>query len=104
MEKVIELEHWGALFTRTKDGKIAQRSFGGTEFPRTCFISDRTGHHLLHTLFEQSIRLQIPLYEEWMVLSLIVDQGKCIGLLAFNLFDGEIIPFRAYSVILATGG
>jgi succinate dehydrogenase / fumarate reductase flavoprotein subunit len=104
MEKVIELEHWGALFTRTKDGKIAQRSFGGTEFPRTCFISDRTGHHLLHTLFEQSIRLKIPLYEEWMVLSLIIDQGRCIGLLAFHLFDGEIVPFRAYSVILATGG
>jgi len=104
VEKVIELEHWGALFTRTKEGKIAQRSFGGTEFPRTCFISDRTGHHLLHTLFEQSVRLQIPLYEEWMVLSLIVDQGRCTGLLAFNLFEGKIVPFRAYSVILATGG
>lgn len=104
IEKVIELEHWGALFTRTKDGKIAQRSFGGTEFPRTCFISDRTGHHLLHTLFEQSVRLQIPLYAELIVLSLIVDQGRCIGLLAFNLFDGKIVPFRAYSVIMATGG
>ncbi|MGQ9637785.1 MAG: FAD-dependent oxidoreductase [Thermodesulfobacteriota bacterium] len=104
IEKVIELEHWGALFTRTKDGKIAQRSFGGTEFPRTCFISDRTGHHLLHTLFEQSVRLQIPLYAEMIVLSLIVDQGRCIGLLAFNLFDGKIVPFRAYSVIMATGG
>ncbi|MGQ9777634.1 MAG: FAD-dependent oxidoreductase [Thermodesulfobacteriota bacterium] len=104
IEKVIELEHWGALFTRTKDGKIAQSSFGGTEFPRTCFISDRTGHHLLHTLFEQSVRLQIPLYAEMIVLSLIVDQGRCIGLLAFNLFDGKIVPFRAYSVIMATGG
>jgi len=104
IEKVIEMEHWGALFTRTENGKIAQRPFGGTEFPRTCFISDRTGHHLLNTLFEQTIRLRIPLYDEWIVLSLIIDQGKCVGLIAFNLFEGKMVPFRASSVILATGG
>jgi len=104
IEKVIEMEHWGALFTRTENGKIAQRPFGGTEFPRTCFISDRTGHHLLNTLFEQTIRLRIPLYDEWIVLSLIIDQGRCVGLIAFNLFEGKMVPFRASSVILATGG
>lgn len=104
IERVIELEHWGALFTRTKDGKIAQRPFGGTEFPRTCFISDRTGHHLLGTLYEQTIRFKIPIYDEWIVLSLIVDQGRCAGLLSFNTFEGMIILFRAFAVILATGG
>jgi len=104
IEKVIEMEHWGALFTRTENGKIAQRPFGGTGFPRTCFISDRTGHHLLNTLFEQTIRLRIPLYDEWIVLSLMIDQGRCVGLLAFNLFEGKMVPFRASSVILATGG
>lgn len=104
IERVIELEHWGALFTRTTDGKIAQRPFGGTEFPRTCFISDRTGHHLLNTLYEQCIRLKVPFYDEWIALSIIVDQKTCIGLLGLNIFEGKVVPFRTFSVILATGG
>ena len=104
IERVIEMEHWGTLFSRTDDGKIAQRPFGGAGFPRTCYAADRTGHNLLHVLYEQVTGLQIPVYEEWYVLSLIVEQGRCEGVLALHFFEGRIIPIRAKAVILATGG
>ncbi len=103
-ERVIEMEHWGTLFSRTKDGKIAQRPFGGAGFPRTCYAADRTGHNLLHTLYEQVTGLQIPVYEEWYALSLVVSDGRCIGSLVFNLFEGRIVPIHAEGVLLATGG
>src|SRR4030042_1988419 len=70
IERVIEMEHWGTLFSRTGDGKIAQRPFGGAGFPRTCYAADRTGHNLLHVLYEQVTGLQIPVYEEWYALAL----------------------------------
>ena len=104
IERVIEMEHWGTLFSRTDHGKIAQRPFGGAGFPRTCYAADRTGHNLLHVLYEQVTGLQIPVYEEWYVLSLIVEQGRCEGVLALHFFEGRIIPIRAKAVILATGG
>jgi succinate dehydrogenase / fumarate reductase flavoprotein subunit len=104
VERVIEMEHWGTLFSRTKDGKIAQRPFGGAGFPRAAYAADRTGHNLLHALYEQVIRLQIPVYEEWYALSLVIEDGKCIGILAFHFFEGRIIPIQAKAVILATGG
>jgi succinate dehydrogenase / fumarate reductase flavoprotein subunit len=103
-ERVIEMEHWGTLFSRTEDGKIAQRPFGGAGFPRTCFAADRTGHNLLHVLYEQVTGLTIPVYEEWYALSLVVEEGKCIGILAFHLLKGEIIPIQAKATVLATGG
>jgi len=78
IERVIEMEHWGTLFSRTEDGKIAQRPFGGAGFPRTCYAADRTGHNLLHVLYEQVTGLRIPVYEEWHALSLVVDEGHCI--------------------------
>jgi succinate dehydrogenase / fumarate reductase flavoprotein subunit len=104
MERVIEMEHWGTLFSRTEDGKIAQRPFGGAGFPRACYAADRTGHNLLHTLYEQVIGLQIPVYEEWYALSLIVEEGRCAGILGLHFFEGTIIPIQAKAVILATGG
>jgi succinate dehydrogenase / fumarate reductase flavoprotein subunit len=104
MERVIEMEHWGTLFSRTEDGKIAQRPFGGAGFPRACYAADRTGHNLLHTLYEQVIGLQIPVYEEWYTLSLIVGDGRCAGVLVLDFFGGRIVLIQAKAVILATGG
>ncbi len=104
IERLIEMEHWGTLFSRTEDGKIAQRPFGGAGFPRTAYAADRTGHNLLHTLYEQATGLRIPVYEEWHALSLIIVDGQCAGILGFNFFEGRIIPIRAKAVILATGG
>lgn len=104
VERVIEMEHWGALFSRTGEGKIAQRPFGGTGFPRTCYAGDRTGHNLLHVLYEQVTGLQITFYEEWQAACLVVDEGRCIGILALGLLEGELTPIRAKATILATGG
>lgn len=104
IERVIEMEHWGTLFSRTEDGKIAQRPFGGAGFPRACYAADRTGHNLLHVLYEQVIGLRIPVYEEWYALSLVMDDGKCIGVLGLNFFEGKIIAIHANAVLLATGG
>jgi len=104
IERVIEMEHWGTLFSRMEDGRIAQRPFGGAGFPRTCYAADRTGHNLLHVLYEQITGLKIPVYEEWYALALVVDDERCTGIIAFNFFKGEIVPIHAKSIILATGG
>ncbi len=104
IERVIEMEHWGALFSRDEEGRIAQRPFGGAGFPRTCYAADRTGHNLLHVLYEQAIGLQIPVYEEWHALSLVVEDGRCVGILGLHLFEGRIIPIKAKATLLATGG
>jgi succinate dehydrogenase / fumarate reductase flavoprotein subunit len=104
VERIIEMEHWGTLFSRTEDGKIAQRPFGGAGFPRAAYAADRTGHNLLQALYEQVTGLQIPVYEEWYALSLVIEDGKCIGILALHFFEGRIIPIQAKAVILATGG
>jgi len=103
-ERVIEMEHWGTLYSRNEDGKIAQRPFGGAGFPRTCYAADRTGHNLLHTLYEQVVGLQIPVFEEWVALSLVVEEGRCVGVLGLHFFEGRIIPIQAKAIILATGG
>ncbi len=104
IERVIEMERWGTLFSRTAEGRIAQRPFGGAGFPRTCYAADRTGHNLLHVLYEQAVGLAIPVYEEWYALSLVVDEGRCLGIIAFDLFHGRIVPIHARATIMATGG
>ncbi|MBM4338853.1 MAG: FAD-dependent oxidoreductase [Deltaproteobacteria bacterium] len=104
IERVVEMERWGTLFSRTEDGKIAQRPFGGAGFPRTCYAADRTGHNFLHVLYEQAMGFNIPVYEEWYALSLVVEDGRCLGIIAFHLFDGRMIPIRAKATILSTGG
>jgi len=101
---VYELDHWGAPFSRFPDGRIAQRPFGGAGFPRTCYAADRTGQILLHTLYEQAVRRDITFYDEWLVTDIIVRDRKLLGLVAYDLAGGEIIPIRAKAVIFATGG
>ncbi|MFQ5579448.1 MAG: FAD-binding protein [Nitrospiria bacterium] len=101
---IMELERMGALFSRDPDGQISQRNFGGLEFPRTCYVADRTGHALVHLLYEQLMKRGAHVYEEWYVTSLVVEEGRCCGVVALNLLTGELSVIRAKAVILATGG
>jgi succinate dehydrogenase / fumarate reductase flavoprotein subunit len=109
---VIELEHYGVPFSRTDEGRIYQRPFGGmtTHYgkgiaQRTCAAADRTGHAMLHTLYQQSIRNRAEFYVEYFAIDLIMDDaGECRGVLALDLATGQLHRFRAQTVILATGG
>jgi succinate dehydrogenase / fumarate reductase flavoprotein subunit len=108
---VYELEHFGVPFSRTEDGKIYQRAFGGMtknygEAPiqRTCAAADRTGHAILHTLYGQCVRNDVVFFIEYIVLDLIMEEGRCAGIMAWCLDDGTIHRFRAKETILATGG
>jgi len=109
---VIELEHYGVPFSRTEAGKIYQRPFGGmtTRFgegtaQRTCAAADRTGHAILHTLYQQSLKHQAEFFIEYFAIDLIMDaDGVCRGVVAWNLDDGTLHRFRAQIVVLATGG
>jgi len=103
-EDIMTLERMGALFSRDPEGRIAQRNFGGLGFPRTCYVADRTGHALVHLLYEQLLKRAAKVYEEWYVTSLIVEEGQCCGVVVMNLFTGELSTLGAKSVILATGG
>jgi succinate dehydrogenase flavoprotein subunit len=108
---VIELEHYGVPFSRTEDGLIYQRPFGGmtTHFgkgiaQRTCAAADRTGHAMLHTLYQQSLKHDASFFIEYFALDLIMDNGECRGVIALDMSDGTLHRFRAHQVILATGG
>ncbi|MHA1769815.1 MAG: FAD-dependent oxidoreductase [Candidatus Thorarchaeota archaeon] len=101
---VIENEQWGTAFSRTEDGRIAQRPFGGAAFPRTCYAADKTGHNLLHTTFEQALRKGVRFYHEWFVTSLVRDKERICGLTALEIATGDIHGFVAKAVVLATGG
>jgi succinate dehydrogenase / fumarate reductase flavoprotein subunit len=102
---IYEMEHWGCPFSRMENGKIAQRPFGGAGYPRTCYGADRTGLYLLHTLYEQTVRLKTRYYEEWIVLQLAIDgDGVCKGVVALNIADGALEMVGANAVIFATGG
>jgi succinate dehydrogenase / fumarate reductase flavoprotein subunit len=108
---VIELEHYGVPFSRTEEGKIYQRPFGGmtTNFgegtaQRTCAAADRTGHAILHTLYQQSLKHKAEFYIEYFAIDLIMDEGVCRGVMAWDLSTGELHRFRAHTVVLATGG
>ncbi len=103
-ERIIEMEHWGCPFSRTEDGKIAQRPFGGAGYPRTCYAADKTGHYLLVTAYEQVLKREVKVYEEWLVTSLIVDGGAVKGVVAFDMLTGRLEVLGAKAVILATGG
>jgi len=103
-EIIYEMEHWGTPFSRFPDGRIAQRPFGGAAFPRTCYASDRTGHVLLHTLYEQVVKEEVKVYDEWIVISLVVRDNRVHGLVAINTLTGELVPFKCRAVIFATGG
>ncbi|MEQ8746133.1 succinate dehydrogenase flavoprotein subunit [Pyruvatibacter sp.] len=108
---VYELEHFGVPFSRTEEGKIYQRPFGGmtTNYgegiaQRTCAAADRTGHAILHTLYGQAVRHNAEFFIEYFVLDLIMNEGRCVGVMVLNMDDGTIHRFRANMVILATGG
>ncbi len=109
---VIELEHYGVPFSRTPEGKIYQRAFGGqsTEFGknqayRTCAAADRTGHVILHTLYQQSLKNKVQFFNEYFALDLLMDEdGACRGVIALCLEDGTLHRFRAQMTVLATGG
>jgi len=103
---IYELEHMGCAFSRTEDGKIAQRSFGGHSKPRACFSADRTGHAILHALHEQVLKnaKSIKIYSEWYMHQLIVEDGRCGGVVVSNIRTGEVEVIHAKAVIFATGG
>ena len=109
---VVELEHFGVPFSRTPEGKIYQRAFGGMTTDsgegtaqRTCAAADRTGHAILHTLYQQALRAQAEFMVEYFAIDLIMDDdGACRGVMAWNLDDGTLHRFRAHIVVLATGG
>ncbi|MFN2140862.1 MAG: succinate dehydrogenase flavoprotein subunit [Candidatus Promineifilaceae bacterium] len=97
-------EHMGCVFSRTPDGRIAQRRFGGHSAPRANYAADWTGHVLLHTIHEQALRHGVKFYSEWYLLDLIVEDNVCRGVVAMNILDGSIHTLRAKAVMFATGG
>ena len=111
-EAVYELEHWGVPFSRTEEGKIYQRPFGGmtTQYgegpaaQRTCAAADRTGHAILHTLYGQALRNSSEFFIEYFAIDLIMEEGACRGVVAMCMEDGSIHRFRAHKTVLATGG
>ncbi len=113
MQAVIELEHYGVPFSRTQEGKIYQRPFGGmtTDYgegkpaQRTCAAADRTGHAILHTLYQQALKHKAQFFIEYFAIDLIMnDQNECVGVMAWNLDDGTLHRFHAHYVVIATGG
>jgi len=104
-EEIIQLEHWGCPWSRDSNGKISARAFGGMSVKRTLYASDKTGFHMLHALFQTSLKYtSIQRYDEWFVTSLLVEEGRCVGVTALNLTTGELYPIVARAVLLCTGG
>jgi succinate dehydrogenase/fumarate reductase flavoprotein subunit len=104
-EEIVLLEHWGCPWSREADGRIAQRAFGGMSVKRTVFAADKVGFHILHTLFQHSLRFpSIVRHDEWFVTSLLVEDGRVHGLTAIDIHTGEMQTVLAKAVIIATGG
>jgi succinate dehydrogenase / fumarate reductase flavoprotein subunit len=101
---IYDMDHWGCPFSRFEDGTIAQRPFGGAGFPRCCYGADKTGHYLLHTLVEQAYKQQVKIYVEQFVTKLIVHEGVCQGVVAYDMTRGGFEAFTANAVVIATGG
>src|SRR3989441_7754962 len=104
-QEMLRLEHWGCPWSREPDGHIAVRPFGGMKIERTWFAADKTGFHMLHTLFQTSLKYpSVTRYDEWFVTTLLVDEGRCQGVVAIELATGKIHAILAKAVILCTGG
>jgi succinate dehydrogenase flavoprotein subunit len=103
-DDVYQLENWGAVFSRTEDGRIAQRPFGAAGAPRTAYAADITGHVLVHVLYEQVMKREIPAYEEYFAWKLVLNDDRCQGVIAWDLLNGGLKSIGAKTVILATGG
>jgi succinate dehydrogenase/fumarate reductase flavoprotein subunit len=101
---IYQLEHWGAVFTRREDGKLAQRPFGAAGSPRTVFAADITGHVLIQVLYEQVVKRNIKVYEEFFAWKLIENEGRCQGVIAWDLLNGGLKTIGGKTVVLATGG
>ena len=103
-EDIMELERMGAVFSRDEAGNIAQRPFGGQGYPRTCYLADRTGHGLLHLMYEQLMKYNVFLYEEWHVVKIVVEEGTVRGVVALEFSTGKLHRLHSKAVIVATGG
>jgi succinate dehydrogenase / fumarate reductase, flavoprotein subunit len=103
-DDVYQLENWGAVFSRTEDGRIAQRPFGAAGEPRTAYAADITGHVLIQVLYEQLMKRDIRVYEEYFAWKLVVDDDRCQGVICWDLLDGGLKTIGAKTVILCTGG
>jgi succinate dehydrogenase/fumarate reductase flavoprotein subunit len=101
---VYQLEHWGAVFSRTEDGRIAQRPFGAAGEPRTAYAADITGHVLVHVLYEQVMKRDLMVYEEYFAWQLVEHENRCQGVICWDLLNGGLRTIGAKTVILATGG
>src|SRR5215211_1297162 len=101
---VYQLEHWGAVFSRTEDGRIAQRPFGAAGEPRTAYAADITGHVLVHVLYEQVMKRDLQVYEEFFAWQLVENEGRCQGVISWDLVNGGLKTIGAKTVIIATGG
>jgi len=101
---IYQLENWGAFFSRLDDGRLAQRPFGAAGSPRTVYAADITGHVLIQVLYEQICKREIPVYEEFFAWQLVVDEGRCQGVICWDLLNGGLKTIGAKTVILATGG
>jgi fumarate reductase flavoprotein subunit len=103
--EMLRLEHWGCPWSREPDGSVAVRPFGGMKVERTWFAADKTGFHLLHTLFQTSLKYEsIQRFDEWFVTTLLVDEGRCQGVVAIEIATGRLLAITARAVILCTGG
>jgi succinate dehydrogenase/fumarate reductase flavoprotein subunit len=104
-EEIVRLEHWGCPWSRDEDGRVSQRAFGGMSVKRTVYAADKVGFHILHTLFQTSIKYErIHRFDEYFVTSLIVDGGSCIGVVAMDLRGGTMVAIQGKATIIATGG
>jgi succinate dehydrogenase / fumarate reductase flavoprotein subunit len=103
-DDVYQLEHWGAIFSRTEEGRIAQRPFGAAGEPRTAYAADITGHVLIHVLYEQLLKRDLQVYEEFFAWKLVVDDDRCQGVIAWDLINGGLKTIGGKTVIVATGG
>jgi succinate dehydrogenase / fumarate reductase flavoprotein subunit len=103
-DNIIEFERMGAIFSRDEAGRIAQRPFGGADYPRTCYLADRTGHGLVHVIYEQLLKYGIALYEEWQVVELVLRRNRVAGIIALEVSTGRLHRLRSKATVLATGG
>ena len=104
-EEIVQLDHWGCPWSRDEDGKIQQRAFGGMTVKRTCFAADKVGFHILHTLFQTSMKYpQIHRLDEWFVTDIIRENGAAAGVVAMDIRRGELNYVTSKAVVLATGG
>ncbi|MDE2993481.1 MAG: FAD-binding protein [Chloroflexota bacterium] len=103
-QDIVELENMGVIFNRDETGKLGTRNFGGASFARTYFVADITGQAMLHVMYEQLMKEQVRVYEEWFLTDLVMEDGACVGVTALEIRSGRLELFRAKAVILCTGG